>query len=105
MVLPKGLDAGQIEVARALAQGGDLQLVIGPAGSGKTTALTAAAFNLGLQGRTVFGVAPTVAAAEVLATETGMKADTLDKLLVEHSLTDRAPRPEYDLPPALDRDR
>ena len=99
MVLPKGLDAGQIEVARALAQGGDLQLVIGPAGSGKTTALTAAAFNLGLQGCTVFGVAPTAAAAEVLATETGMKADTLDKLLVEHSLTDRAPRPEYDLPP------
>ena len=98
MVLPKALDAGQVEVATAVVQGRNLELVVGPAGSGKTTALSAAAFNLSVQGRTVFGVAPTAAAAEVLATETGMKADTLDKLLVEHSLTDRPPRPEYDLP-------
>lgn len=33
----------------------------------------------------MFGVAPTAAAAGVLATETGMAADTLDKLLVEHA--------------------
>jgi conjugative relaxase-like TrwC/TraI family protein len=99
MILPKGLDPGQIEVATAAARGRDLEFVVGPAGAGKTTALAAAAFNLQVYGRTVFGVAPTAAAAEVLATETGMKADTLDKLLVEHSLSDRPPGPEYDLPP------
>jgi conjugative relaxase-like TrwC/TraI family protein len=97
MVLPKALDSGQVEVATAVAQGRNLELVVGPAGAGKTTALSAAAFNLSVRGRTVFGVAPTAAAAEVLATETGIDADTLDKLLVEHSLTDRPPRPEYDL--------
>ncbi len=99
MILPKSLDAGQIEVATAVAQGRDLELVVGPAGAGKTTALAAAAINVSVYGRTVFGVAPTAAAAEVLGTETGMRADTLDKLLVEHSLSDRSARPEFDLPP------
>jgi ATP-dependent exoDNAse (exonuclease V) alpha subunit len=46
----------------------------------------------------VFGVAPTAAAAGVLATETGMAADTLDKLLVEHGQPHRPPDPVYDLP-------
>jgi hypothetical protein len=45
----------------------------------------------------VFGVAPSAAAAEVLAIETGVDADTLDKLLVEHTLG-RQPQPRYDLP-------
>jgi ATP-dependent exoDNAse (exonuclease V) alpha subunit len=60
--------------------------------------LSAAVLNLGAQGRLVFGVAPTAAAAEVLATETGMPADTLDKLLTEHSHPSRPPQPGYDLP-------
>lgn len=98
MVLPEGLDPGQIEVATSVVQGRNLELVVGPAGSGKTTALTAAAFNLSIQGGTVFGVAPTAAAAEVLATETGIRADTLDKLLVEHSYSDWPPGSGYDLP-------
>jgi ATP-dependent exoDNAse (exonuclease V) alpha subunit len=45
----------------------------------------------------VFGVAPTAAAAHVLATETGVTADTLDKLLYEHTRADRLPEPPYDL--------
>jgi len=74
-----------------------LDLVVGPAGAGKTTALAAAATRLREDRRPVFGVAPTAAAAEVLGVEVGMAADTLDKLLTEHSL-DRPPRPLYDMP-------
>jgi hypothetical protein len=93
----RGLDPGQVEVASTLAGHRRLELVEGPAGAGKTTALAAAVASLQAERRHVFGVAPTAAAAEVLGAETGMDADTLDKLLVEHSLTQRPPRPEYDL--------
>jgi len=93
----RGLDPGQIEVAGTVAGRRRLELVEGPAGAGKTTALTAAVASLQAQRRHVFGVAPTAAAAEVLGAEIGMDADTLDKLLVEHSLTQRPPQPEYDL--------
>jgi ATP-dependent exoDNAse (exonuclease V) alpha subunit len=54
--------------------------------------------NLATRGRLAFGVAPTAAAAEVLATETAMTADTLDKLLTEHSRPNRPPENGYDLP-------
>ena len=93
----RGLDPGQVEVASMVAGHRRLELVEGPAGTGKTTALAAAVVSLQAQRRDVFGVAPTAAAAEVLGAQTGMDADTLDKLLVEHSLTQRPPRPEYDL--------
>ena len=93
----RGLDPGQVEVAGTVAGHRRLELVEGPAGAGKTTALGAAVASLQAQRRHVFGVAPTAAAAEVLGAESGMDADTLDKLLVEHSLTQRPPRPEYDL--------
>lgn len=93
----RGLDPGQVEVASTLAGHRRLELVEGPAGAGKTTALAAAVASLQAQRRHVFGVAPTAAAAEVLGAETHMAGDTLDKLLVEHSLTQRPPRPEYDL--------
>jgi len=93
----RGLDPGQVEVARTVAGHRRLELVEGPAGTGKTTAIAAAVASLQAQRRHVFGVAPTAAAAEVLGAETGMAGDTLDKLLVEHSLTQRPPRPEYDL--------
>ncbi len=92
----QGLSAGQAEACRAAAGGAPLELIVGPAGSGKTTALTPAVAYLQDRGQTVFGVAPTAAAAEVLATETTMAADTLDKLLYEHSRPDRPPQPAYD---------
>lgn len=97
-VAGRGLDPGQVEVAARLAGDRDLELVEGPAGAGKTTALAAGVSSLRRQGRPVFGVAPTAAAAEVLATETGIAADTLDKLLVEHTISERLPLPGYDLP-------
>ncbi|HUP15630.1 MAG TPA: MobF family relaxase [Acidimicrobiia bacterium] len=93
-----GLSPGQQEAASAVAGFRGLELVVGPAGTGKTTALAAAAKDLRIQGRAVFGVAPTAAAAEVLAAETGMAADTLDKLLAEYHHPARPAHPEYRLP-------
>lgn len=91
------LNVAQQQAASAVAGHGDLVLIVGPAGTGKTTALTPAVSHLRRHGRVVFGVAPSVAAADVLATETGMAADTLDKLLIEHRLG-RRPLAGYDLP-------
>jgi conjugative relaxase-like TrwC/TraI family protein len=91
------LSPGQEKAVAAVAGDGGLELIVGPAGAGKTTMLAAAKLNLSLQGRQVFGVAPTAAAAEVIASETGMGADTLDKLLTEHSHPSRPPDPVFDL--------
>jgi conjugative relaxase-like TrwC/TraI family protein len=92
-----GLDPVQAEAAAVVAGLDDLVLVVGPAGTGKTTALAPAVEQLRADGRAVFGVAPSATAAEVLTLETGITADTVDKLLVEHRLT-RPPDHRYDLP-------
>ncbi len=81
----------------AVAGDDDLVLVVGPAGTGKTTALRPAVEQLRRDGRAVFGVAPSAAAAQVLSEETGVDADTIDKLLIEHTLT-RPPDHRYNLP-------
>ena len=91
------LHAAQAEAACAVAGTADLVLVVGPAGTGKTTALTPGVEQLWVDGRRVFGVAPSANAADVLANETGLVTDTLDKLLIEHRLP-RGPRPQFDLP-------
>jgi len=87
----------QADAAAAVAGYGDLVLIVGPAGTGKTTALTPAVNQLRGDGRVVFGVAPSATAAQVLAEETGVEADTIHKLLIEHRL-DRPPDHRYDLP-------
>ena len=92
------LTRAQAEAMAAVTGRGALELIVGPAGTGKTTTLASAAAHLQAQGRPPFGVAPTAAAAEVLATETGMAADTLDKLLIEHHRPARPPGTAYDLP-------
>jgi conjugative relaxase-like TrwC/TraI family protein len=92
-----GLSPGQADACRAVAGMAPLELIVGPAGSGKTTALTPAIEYLQHRGHTVFGVAATAAAAHVLAAETAVVADTLDKLLHEHSRPDRPPEPAYQL--------
>jgi conjugative relaxase-like TrwC/TraI family protein len=91
------LSPGQRDAVAAVVGYGGLELIVGPAGAGKTTMLASARTNLGLYDRPVFGVAPTAAAAEVLATESHIPADTLDKLLVEHSNPSRPPDPPFDL--------
>jgi RecA/RadA recombinase len=94
---PVELTGPQAETAASIAGDADLVLVVGPAGTGKTTALTPAVAQLQAEGRAVFGVAPSAAAADVLSTETGVAADTIDKLLHEHSL-ERPPDHRYNLP-------
>ncbi|MCP3912142.1 MAG: relaxase domain-containing protein [Actinomycetia bacterium] len=94
---PVVLSGPQAETAAAVAGDSDLVLVVGPAGTGKTTALAPAVAQLQADGRPVFGVTPSAAAADVLAIETGVAADTVDKLLTEHSLR-RPPDHRYDLP-------
>jgi conjugative relaxase-like TrwC/TraI family protein len=91
------LTAPQADAACAVAGHSDLVLVVGPAGTGKTTALAPAVAQLRASGRSVFGVAPSATAADVLSEETGIVADTLDKLLIEHRLK-RPPDHRYDLP-------
>src|SRR5262249_5715530 len=62
----EGLTLPQRQAACAVAGERELVLVLGPAGTGKTTALAPAVEQLRADGRAVFGVAPSAAAAEVL---------------------------------------
>jgi hypothetical protein len=88
----------QAEAAAAVAGTDRLVLVVGPAGAGKTTMLHTAADDLRVDGRAVFGYAPTAKAARVLETGTGIACDTIAKLLHEHTRADRPPRPDWQLP-------
>ena len=92
------LDVLQADVAAAVAGYDRLVLAVGPAGTGKTTTLRAAAADLDRQGRHVFGVAPSAKAARVLERETGIASDTLAKLLYEWQRDDRPPLDRYRLP-------
>jgi DNA transposition AAA+ family ATPase len=91
----EGLDVLQADAAAAVAGADRLVLVVGPAGTGKTTTLRRAVDHLHAQQRVVFGVAPTAKAAKVLGDETGMRADTVAKLL--HEWATGEPRDEYGL--------
>lgn len=91
------LGADQLDAAAAVAGTVGIVTVIGPAGTGKTTALRTAVDQFRHDGRVVFGVAPSATAAAVLEAETGVSADTVDKLLCEHD-GQRAPMWEYDRP-------
>jgi conjugative relaxase-like TrwC/TraI family protein len=92
-----GLDILQADAATAVAGDDALVLVVGPAGTGKTTTLQRAADDLRAQGRSVFAVAPTAKAAKVLRDETRMPVDTVAKLL--HEWRNGQPDAEYRLPP------
>lgn len=94
------LSGPQAQAAAVVAGDADLVMIVGPAGTGKTTALSPAVAQLQAEGRVVFGVAPSAAAAQVLASETGVRADTIDKLLHEHQHQHpNGPTPRFNLPP------
>jgi len=94
---PTGQGDPATAAADAVAGEADLVLVVGPAGSGKTTTLAGAVDSLRRQGRGVIGLAPSGKAADVLAAETGTPATTLAKLLHEHSRPG-GPSPEWSAP-------
>jgi conjugative relaxase-like TrwC/TraI family protein len=75
------LDAGQASLVRQMCtSGARVQLAIAPAGAGKTTAMRALTMAWTQDGGQVLGLAPSAAAAAVLAEQTGIRADTLAKL-------------------------
>jgi conjugative relaxase-like TrwC/TraI family protein len=75
------LDAGQASLVRQMCtSGARLQLAIAPAGAGKTTAVRALTLSWSEDGGQVIGLAPSAAAAAVLAEQTGIRTDTLAKL-------------------------
>jgi conjugative relaxase-like TrwC/TraI family protein len=75
------LDPGQASLVRQMCtSGARLQLAIAPAGAGKTTAMRALTLAWTEDGGQVLGLAPSAAAAAVLAEETGIPTDTLAKL-------------------------
>jgi ATP-dependent exoDNAse (exonuclease V) alpha subunit len=92
------LDPAQARAASLAAGTNALVAIVGPAGAGKTTMLRSAVETLGATGRYAFGLAPSAAAAEVLADEAGVDADTVDKLLVEYAKPAQLPDPRFLLP-------
>ncbi|HET9777676.1 MAG TPA: AAA family ATPase [Propionibacteriaceae bacterium] len=75
------LDVGQASLVRRMCTSGTrLQLAIAPAGAGKTTAMRALTLAWTQDGGQVLGLAPSAAAAAVLAEQTGIRSDTLAKL-------------------------
>jgi conjugative relaxase-like TrwC/TraI family protein len=75
------LDAGQAALVRQMcSSGARLQLAIAPAGAGKTTAMRALVLAWTEDGGQVLGLAPSAAAAAVLAEQTGIRTETLAKL-------------------------
>jgi conjugative relaxase-like TrwC/TraI family protein len=75
------LDTGQASLVRQMCtSGARLQLAIAPAGAGKTTAMRGLVLAWTQDGGQVLGLAPSAAAAAVLAEQTGIRTDTLAKL-------------------------
>ena len=82
------LDPDQaVAITRIARSGLTLDLLVGPAGSGKTTALRALhrAWTAAHGRDSVIGLAPSAAAAEVLGDSLGVRAENTAKFLYEHA--------------------
>ena len=91
---PVELGADQAAMVRAITTSGEqFQAVVGRAGSGKTTAITAAAEAWQADGYRVLGAAPFGDAARKLETETGLRSWTLEGLLTR---VETSPQPFLD---------
>ncbi|WP_052493337.1 MobF family relaxase [Rhodococcus sp. MEB064] len=78
----RDLNAGQRSLVRAMAtSGAKLQLALAPAGTGKTTAMSALTRSWQNAGGRVVGFAPTAAAAAVLRQDISTTTDTLAKFV------------------------
>lgn len=75
------LNAGQEALSRHLVNAGTLVAAgVGPAGTGKTAAMTVVAQAWQDTGRTVIGLAPSAAASALLEEEIGTQSHTIDSL-------------------------
>jgi conjugative relaxase-like TrwC/TraI family protein len=79
-----GLGAGQSEAVAAVTGSKTLEVVVGPAGTGKTTMLAVAKDRLDATGREMLVVAPTRKAALVAGAEVGTDGASLSKLLYDN---------------------
>ena len=78
-------DTAQVELARSFVCDDRLLVAgVGPAGTGKTTAMQLTAAALDLDGRRLVAVAPSARAAAVLGQEIGVPATTIAKVLHDH---------------------
>ncbi|GAB6984393.1 MobF family relaxase [Nocardioides pyridinolyticus] len=78
------IDPAQAAVVGTLAGDGELVVVEGAAGAGKTTALRTTQTILARQGHRLMVVTPTLKAAEVAATETGADGHSAAWLIHQH---------------------
>jgi exodeoxyribonuclease V alpha subunit len=78
------IDPNQAAVVGALAGDGQLVVVEGAAGAGKTTALRSAQALLGRQGHRLLVVTPSLKAAQVAAAETGAEGHSAAWLIHQH---------------------
>ncbi|WP_304595776.1 MobF family relaxase [Miniimonas sp. S16] len=93
------LNPGQRALASHFASSGRrVAAGIGPAGTGKTTAMSAFARAVEAAGGRVVGLAPSAAAAAVLGEELEVAADTLHKLLDVHERAASSAGPDGRLP-------
>jgi conjugative relaxase-like TrwC/TraI family protein len=99
------LDRGQADLVRQFATGGRLlQVAVGPAGAGKTTAMRAYTQTVHAAGGTVIALAPAANAAALLGKEIGVQAYSIHSFLARQGLDPddakllRQPFPP-DLPP------
>jgi exodeoxyribonuclease V alpha subunit len=78
------IDPTQVAVVGALAGDGQLVVVEGAAGAGKTTALRTVQHLMSQQGHRLMVVTPTLKAAQVAATETGAEGHSAAWLIHQH---------------------
>ncbi|MEV6558307.1 MobF family relaxase [Nocardia sp. NPDC051756] len=78
------LNEGQHDIARYLCCcATELAVAVGPAGTGKTTAMKAVATAWHASGRNVIALAPSASAARELSTTLAIPAHTIDRLLTQ----------------------
>ena len=87
----------RMAVDRITTDGAPLSCLVGPAGTGKTTTIAAAADVWRQGGYQVRGLAVSAVAADVLGAELGVRAETVAKLLWENRRPDV--RPNYRIAP------
>ena len=98
MHAPEWMDDLQLAAAARVASTSKFELVVGLAGAGKTSMLHTAVGGLYMDGRDVFGLAPSSTAAEVLGTEiSDLPTENISKFLWEHLERTGGPSPEYQL--------
>ncbi|MFI1203555.1 MobF family relaxase [Streptomyces sp. NPDC020883] len=97
-----GLDAGQLALTKAFACGEQLLIAgIGPAGSGKTTALSIVTRAVEAAGSRLIALAPSRRAAQVLSTKLATPAHTLHGWMImrEKAADGEDVPPDYQLRP------